>query len=161
MKRTVSILLSLLLIATVFASFGTVNAAASKKINVRLYIDTKMADSKKVYDSSVTIPAQSALPFTCEFATTKAMRGGAMARLELSENGKLLNKQINSFAISDFAPESVRFAFLNVGSCKQPGSEDMWSDFLKRNIHSFIFNNSWISVNMRFLFLAKLDIHSF
>ena len=32
MKRTVSIILSLLLIATVFASFGTVNAAASKKI---------------------------------------------------------------------------------------------------------------------------------
>ena len=124
-------------------------SAASKKINVRLYIDTKMTDSKKVYDSSVTIPAQSALPFTCEFATTKAMRGGAMARLELSENGKLLNKQINSFAISDFAPESVRFAFLNVGSCKQPGSEDMWSDFLKRNKIGIIEYYLWMRSTIR------------
>ena len=120
-----------------------------QKVNVKLFIDTKLTDSKKVFDSTVSIPAQNSIPFSCNFATTKAMRGGAFARLELSQNNKVVDSKKTSFAISDFAPESVRFAFLNVGSCHEMGSQHVWSDFLKRNKIGIIEYYLWMRSTVR------------
>ncbi len=54
MKRTVSVILSLLLIATLFASFGTVSAAAGKKItNTNPAITANVGDKINLSDYSV------------------------------------------------------------------------------------------------------------
>lgn len=121
----------------------------NKIIKVKVFIDTKLADSKKVFDSNITVPAHSSIPFKYEFFTEKSMRGGALARLELSENGKKIDSKNTAFAISDFAPESVRFAFLNVGSCHQEGSQELWSEFLKRNKIGIIEYYLWMRSTVR------------
>ena len=121
----------------------------TKKVNVKLFVDTKLTDSKKVYDANISVPAQSSIPFKYEFATEKSMRGGAWARIELNDNGKKTDSKKTAFAISDFAPESVRFAFLNVGNCHQKGSEDLWSEFLKRNKIGIIEYYLWMRSTVR------------
>ena len=61
MKRTVSIILSLLLIATVFASFGTVNAAASKKItSTNPAITANVGEKIVLSDQSVVFDGETA-----------------------------------------------------------------------------------------------------
>ena len=120
-----------------------------RKINVKVFVETKITDVEKVFDGDVTVPAQGSVPFACGFRTSETMRGGAAVRVVLSENGSQTANKKTAFAISDFAPESVRFAFVNVGSCNQKGSEDVWSSFLKRNKIGIIEFYLWMRSTVR------------
>ncbi|MBQ7206245.1 MAG: hypothetical protein IJS01_00450 [Lentisphaeria bacterium] len=120
-----------------------------KKLRVEVFVETKLADVKKVFDGDVAVPARGAVPFECGFETCESMRGGAAVRVVLSENGKQTASRSTAFAVSDFAPESVRFAFVNVGSCHQKGSEEVWSDFLKRNKIGIIEYYLWMRSTVR------------
>ena len=60
MKRTVSIFLAMLLIATLFASFGTVSAAASKKItSTNPVITANVGEKITLSDYSVVFDGES------------------------------------------------------------------------------------------------------
>ena len=132
------------------ASAFIVNTSGqSRKIGLSFSVETKIADSKTVSASELTVPAQSAVPIKCVFDTDASMRGGAYVRLSLNENGREIANGKTSFAISDFAPESLRFAFVNVGVCHQKGSEDVWSDFLKRNKIGIIEYYLWMRSTVR------------
>ncbi len=120
-----------------------------KKVRAKLLVETKLTDVKTVFEGDITVLAHSSMPFKCEFETDNRMRGGANVRLVLSENSKEIANGKTSFAISDFAPENVRFAFVNVGVCHQKGSEDVWSDFLKRNKIGIIEYYLWMRSTVR------------
>ena len=120
-----------------------------RKVRAKLFVETKLTDAKTVFEGDITVPAHSSIPFKCEFETEYLMRGGANVHFVLSENGKEIANGKTSFAISDFAPESVRFAFVNVGVCHQNGSEDVWSDFLMRNKIGIIEYYLWMRSTVR------------
>lgn len=131
------------------AAFIVNSTDKSRKVNAKVFIETKLADVKKVFDGDIAVPAREAVPFGCGFATSKAMRGGAWVRLVISEDGKVLADAKTAFAVSDFAPESLRFAWVNSGNCHREGCEDVWSDFLKRNKIGVIEYYLWMRSTVR------------
>lgn len=137
-----------------------VNASAQPvRTEAQLYLRTKLDRETLIGKQTVEIPACSSVPFKMDFRTNSAMRGGAACRLVCRlEDGTSVEGTI-PFAVSDFAPESVRFAWVNSASCHQEGSEQVWGDFLRRNKIGIIEYYLWMRSTVRGLVPEEDEWH--
>lgn len=115
MKRTVSIILSLLLVATLFASFGTVSAAAGKKItNTNPAITANVGDKIDLSDYSVVFNGETAATEDVKWAKEN---GSAVTEFTPDKKGvtKLVassgSKKMNVYVVAKEANETEYVLF--------------------------------------------------
>ena len=117
--------------------------------DMELYLQTKLNSELPAGKRSIEIPAFSAVTFKMDFQTESGMRGGAACRLVCRKADGTSTEGVIPFAISDFPPESVRFAWVNSAMCHQDGSQQVWGDFLRRNKIGIIEYYLWMRSTIR------------
>ena len=115
MKRTVSVILALLLIATVFASFGTVSAAATKKItNSNPAITANVGQKITLSDYSVVFDGDKDATYDIAWTTEK---GASVSEITPDKKGvtKLVatsgSKKANIYVVAKEANETEYVLF--------------------------------------------------